>query len=208
MNPVVLVHDQDVTALEREGDLPGGQLVREFFGCVGVCLIESGLGEQHLGGEPDESEIRGFTVQDWERLVLLAHVRQLEERSVPVCHVGQQGAARRRQARYGRASIGEDAGAGTERVASDAQKRRVVRGLGHVDQVHVKWVVPRTGGQAGIGVEVGPNLLSQRPPLERLERDRHFGENRCGQAQELVPDPQRFGDVPQTHHGVSGTRPV
>ncbi|MFD4977210.1 hypothetical protein [Streptomyces sp. NPDC058424] len=59
----VLVHDQEVAVLEREGDLSCDQLVRQLSGGVGVFLIECGLGE-HLGGEPDESAVCGLAVQD------------------------------------------------------------------------------------------------------------------------------------------------
>lgn len=102
----MLVHDQEVTALERVRDLASDHLVREFLGRVGVLLVESRLG-QHLGGEPYEPAIIGFAVQDGGRRVLLADVGQIEEPSVAVCHVGQEGATRWRQARYGLASVGE-----------------------------------------------------------------------------------------------------
>ncbi|MFE7159009.1 hypothetical protein [Streptomyces sp. NPDC057636] len=58
VDPSVLVHDQEVPALERVGDLPGDQLVCEFLGRLGVLVVEFGLGE-HLGGEPHEPESSG-----------------------------------------------------------------------------------------------------------------------------------------------------
>lgn len=66
VNPAMLIHDQEVTAPEREGDLAGDHLVREFLDREHVRLIESRFGE-HLGGEPDESEALRFVVQDGER---------------------------------------------------------------------------------------------------------------------------------------------
>ncbi|MFE6760612.1 hypothetical protein ACFVDQ_44705 [Streptomyces sp. NPDC057684] len=105
VDPSVLVHDQEVPALERVGDLPGDQLVCEFLGRLGVLVVEFGLGE-HLGGEPHEPEVLGLPVQNGEGRVFLADIGQVEEAFVAVDHVGQESATRGRQARYGIARVG------------------------------------------------------------------------------------------------------